>query len=459
LRGLPQSLEDAWGGIAPDKEASMKLLGWYFKVNLLVRILLGLILGAVCGLVFGSAMGWVGLFGEIFIRLLKMIVMPVILFTLTVGAASVHPAQLGRVGVKALVIYMITTGFAVTVGLAFGNLFQPGKGMNIVAGGAEGALKEVSAPSLADTLLNVVPVNPFGAIAEGNVLQVIFYCLLFGIGLAFAKNSDDDRIRRSGKTVFRFFEGGAEIMYMVVRWILEYAPIGVFALIADVFGKQGAEAFGPLGWTTLAVYLGFLFHMALVYGGLLAVFRLSPFAFFDKAKEAILTAFVTRSSGGTLPVSMDIAKTRMGISQGVYSFSLPLGATINMDGTAIYQGVCAIFVGFAIGAPLTFSQQLTIIATSLLASIGTAGVPGAGAIMLMMVLESVGLRVDPGTPVAMAYAMIFGIDALLDMGRTACNVTGDLAVTCVVAKTEGQIDASVWRKEDHRVPAVAAAAE
>jgi Na+/H+-dicarboxylate symporter len=429
----------------------MKLLGWYFKSNLLVRILLGLILGAVCGLSFGPAMTWFSPFGEIFIRLLKMIVMPVILFTLTVGAASVHPSQLGRVGVKALAIYMVTTGFAVVFGLLCGNIFQPGKGMHIVAGTAEGIRTDVSAPSLVDTLINVVPVNPFGAIAEGTVLPVIFFCLLFGIGLAYARNSEDEQIKNSGETVFRFFNGGAEIMYMVVHWILQYAPIGVFALIADVFGKQGAEAFGPLGWTTLAVYIGFVSHMVVVYGGLLLINKLSPLAFYSKAKEAIVTAFVTRSSGGTLPVSMETAGSKMGVSQGVYSFSLPLGATINMDGTAIYQGVCAIFVGFAIGAPLTFSQQVTIIATSLLASIGTAGVPGAGAIMLMMVLESVGLKVEPGSPVAMAYAMIFGIDALLDMGRTACNVTGDLAVTCVVAKTENEMDLSAWKNGKLRV--------
>lgn len=429
----------------------MKLFGWYFKSSLLMRILIGLILGAVLGLVFGPAMAWVNPFGEIFIRLLKMIVMPVILFTLTVGAASVHPSQLGRVGVKALIIYTITTGFAVSIGLICGNIFQPGKGMQIGAEVSEGLKADMSAPSLLDTLINVVPVNPFGAIAEGNVLPVIFFCLLFGIALAYARNSEDEQTRKSGETVFRFFNGGAEIMHKVVKWILEYAPIGVFALIAGVFGQQGPEAFGPLGWTTMAVYLAFAVHMVLVYGCMLMMFKLSPLAFFSKAREAIVTAFVTRSSGGTLPVSMETAGSKMGISQGVYSFSLPLGATINMDGTAIYQGVCAIFVGFAIGTPLTFSQQLTIIATSLLASIGTAGVPGAGAIMLMMVLESVGLKVEAGTPVALAYAMIFGIDALLDMGRTACNVTGDLAVTCIVAKSENEMDLSRWQKNDTSV--------
>jgi Na+/H+-dicarboxylate symporter len=158
----------------------------------------------------------------------------------------------------------------------------------------------------------------------------------------------------------------------------------------------------------------------------------------------MITSFVSRSSGGTLPVSMEVAEENMGVSRSVYSFTLPLGATINMDGTAIYQGVCAIFVGFAIGMPLDFGQQLTVIATAVLASIGTAGVPGAGAIMLLMVLESVGLKVEPGTAVAAAYAMIFGIDALLDMGRTSLNVTGDLAATCLVAKTEDEVDMTKW---------------
>ena len=428
----------------------MKLFSWYFKSNLLMRILLGLILGAVCGIIFGPKIAWVHPFGEIFIRLLKMIVVPVIVFTLTVGAASVHPSQLGRVGVKALIFYMVTTAFAVTLGLVFGNLFEPGAGMKIAASAtkAVSAAANLAPPSLVDTIINVVPKNPYGAIAEGQILPVIFFCLMFGIGLAHVRNSENKTISQSGETLFRFFNGSAEVIYLVVQWILQYAPIGVFALIAEVFGKQGAEAFGPLGMTTLAVYLGFAVHMAFVYGGILALFKIDPFAFFSKAKEAIVTAFVTRSSGGTLPVSMEIAGTQMGISKGVYSFSLPLGATINMDGTAIYQGVCAIFVGFAIGTPLTFAQQLTIIATAVLASIGTAGVPGAGAIMLMMVLDSVGLKVEAGSPVAMAYAMIFGIDALLDMGRTACNVTGDMAVTCIVAKTEDEMDFSHWQRDD-----------
>jgi len=246
----------------------MKLFKWYFQSNLLIRILLGLLLGAVCGIVFGTKMMWVHPLGEIFVRMLKMIVMPVIGFTLTVGAASVHPAQLGRVGVKALGIYMITTAFAVVSGLLFGNLFEPGKGMTIAGDAVAGAKLDVVTPSLI---------------------------------------SEDEQISKSGESVFRFFNGGAEIMYLVVRWILQFAPIGVFALIAEVFGKQGAEAFGHLGFTTLAVYCAFAGHLVLVYGGLLLFFKINPILFFNKAKEAIVTAFVTRSSGGTLPVSMKVA--------------------------------------------------------------------------------------------------------------------------------------------------------
>jgi Na+/H+-dicarboxylate symporter len=422
------------------------MLSWYFKSNLLIRILLGLVLGAVAGLVFGPKIVWVTPLGNIFVRSLKMIVMPVVMFTLIVGAASIHPARLGRVGVKALVIYMITTAFAVALGLVMGNILHPGKGMEL-AGAASGFGKELTQPSLIETLVNIVPKNPFNAISSGRILPTIFFCLMFGIGIAYLRESEDERVKDSATVLFKFFEGGAEVMYKVVNWILQYAPIGVFALIAVVFGKQGAEAFGPLSMVTISVYLALFAHLLLVYGGLLTFFRINPAQFYTRAREATITAFVTRSSGGTLPVTLEVAKEKMGVSRGVYSFTLPLGATINMDGTAIYQGVCAIFVGFAIGSPLTFGQQLTVIMTAVLASIGTAGVPGAGAIMLLMVLNSVGLKVEPGTTVAMAYAMIFGIDALLDMGRTALNVTGDLAVTCAVAKSENEIDETRWAKK------------
>jgi Na+/H+-dicarboxylate symporter len=423
------------------------IFSWYFDTNLLTRILVGLILGAVLGIIFGKSITWVSPFGDILVRMLKMIVMPVVIFTLVVGTASINPRRLGRIGLKALLFYTLTSAFAVAIGLACGNLFQPGSGMSL-SGIGEAAGKELQQPSLLNTFMAIVPTNPFAAIIEGNILAVIFCSLMFGLALAYLREHKDVRIKNSADTVFSFFEGCAEIMYKVVHWVLQYAPIGVFALIAVVFGKQGAEAFGPLAAITGSVYAGLLILLLLVYCGLLMVYRLSPKQFLIRIREAFITAFVTRSSGGTLPVTMEVAEEKLGVSKGVYSFTLPLGATVNMDGTAIYQGVCAIFVGLAIGMPLTLSQQLTVIATAVLASIGTAGVPGAGAIMLLMVLDSVGLKVEPGSAVAAAYAMIFGIDALLDMGRTALNVAGDLTVTTIVAKSEGELDESLWNGEN-----------
>jgi Na+/H+-dicarboxylate symporter len=424
-------------------EERKSLLRMYLSSNLLLRILIGLILGAICGIVFADKLMWVKPFGDLFVRLLKMIVLPVVITSLVVGAASIHPSKLGKVGIKMLVIYLITSGFAVAIGLFFGNLFKPGKGVDLASIGT-GVAKQVKAPSLVDTLLNIVPTNPFKAIVNGDILPVIFFAMLVGIGLAYLRDSEDSRIKNAAETVFNFFDGSAEVIYKMVRWILEYAPIGVFALIYVVFAKQGAKAFGPLLSVTATVYVALIVHLIIVYGIILKIGRFPFVKFFSKSKEAIITAFVTRSSSGTLPVTMNVAKNQLGISKGIYSFTLPLGATINMDGTAIYQGVCVMFVAFATGMDLTFSQQITVIITAVLASIGTAGVPGAGAIMLLMVLNSVGFDLSSSSsPVALAYAMILGVDALLDMGRTALNVAGDLTCTAAVAKLENEVDMKI----------------
>lgn len=229
--------------------------------------------------------------------------------------------------------------------------------------------------------------------------------------------------------------------------MLEVAPYGVFALIAVVVGTQGPKVLGPLGVVTIAVYLGLIIHYFLVYGGALAISGLNPFKFWPGARDASITAFVTRSSSGTLPVTLRVADERLGIDRGVYSFTLPLGATINMDGTSLYQAISAIFIANAVGLPLPFGAQVMVMITAVLASIGTVGIPGAGAIMLLMVLNSVGLPVEAGTAVAVAYGMILGIDAILDMGRTSVNVTGDLAITSIVAKTEGMLNLDFWRRK------------
>lgn len=424
------------------------------RKRLLWAIFIGLILGAITGILFAFispenvirkyALLVAVPLGTLFINLLKMIVTPVIIFTLISGVASIEPSRLGKVGVKIIVFYMLTSLMAIVVGLVIGNIMQPGEGIVLAETAKEITAKK--APSLVETFLNIVPTNPFASIAKGDVLPIIFFSIFFGIALAFARDSKDTKVKESADVVYKFFDGCAQVIFRVVGWVMLYAPIGVFFLIFQVFTQQGAEAFGPLLHVTVSVYIGLALQIFVVYMLICAAFKINPALFLKKVYEPWLTAFVTRSSGGTLPVSMDTAERKMGISKGVYSFTLPLGATINMDGTTIYLGVCAIFVANAVGMPLDASQQMTVIITAVLASIGTAGVPGAGAIMLIMVMNSVGLDVTQGN-VKLAYAMILGIDALLDMGRTSMNIVGDLCGTCVVAKLENEMDPSFWISE------------
>ena len=382
--------------------------------------------------------------GTLFINLLKMIVTPVIIFTLISGVASISPSRLGKVGVKIIIFYMATSLMAIIVGLAVGNIMQPGKGIELADSTTTIAQKE--APSLVDTFMKIVPTNPFKAITDGDVLPIIFFSIFFGLALAYARDSKDENVRENADIVYKFFDGCAQVIFKVVGWVMVYAPIGVFFLIFQVFASQGAKAFGPLLHVTASVYIGLALQMFVVYMLICAAFKISPLQFVKKVYEPWLTAFVTRSSGGTLPISMNTAEQKMGISKGVYSFTLPLGATINMDGTTIYLGVCAFFIANANQVDLTVANQLTIIITAVLASIGTAGVPGAGAIMLIMVLNSINLDVTSGN-VKLAYAMILGIDALLDMGRTSMNIVGDLCGTAVVAKLEDEMDMSCWETE------------
>ena len=421
---------------------------------LLWAILIGLILGAITGVIFAFispdnvvrkyALLVAAQLGTLFINLLKMIVTPVIIFTLVSGVASIEPSRLGKVGVKIIIFYMLTSLMAIIVGLVVGNIMQPGQGIVLAETAKEITAKE--APSLVTIFLNIIPTNPFASIAKGDVLPIIFFSIFFGIALAFARDSRDEKVKESADVVYKFFDGCAQVIFRVVGWVMLYAPIGVFFLIFQVFTQQGADAFGPLLHVTLAVYIGLVLQIFVVYMLICAAFKINPVLFLKKVYEPWLTAFVTRSSGGTLPVSMDTAERKMGISKGVYSFTLPLGATINMDGTTIYLGVCATFIANAVGMPLDASQQMTVIITAVLASIGTAGVPGAGAIMLIMVMNSVNLDVTQGN-VKLAYAMILGIDALLDMGRTSMNIVGDLCGTCVVAKLEDEMDPSFWTTE------------
>jgi Na+/H+-dicarboxylate symporter len=428
-----------------EKEKKGKnFLSWYFDFNLLYRILIGMVLGAILGLVFREKIYWIAPFGDLFIRLLKMIVMPIIISTLVCGAASISPATVGKIGTRIVVIYLITSAFAVCIGLLSGFIFHPVANLsNYPIAAAAG--KDVASLSVVDTFLNIVPTNVFKAVNDAQVLPVIFFSILFGLGVSYLIVSEDEKLQNSGNTILNFFTGVSEVMTKMVTGIMQYAPIGVLSLIAVVFAKQGPKVVGSLGMVVAAAFSGYLVQILLIYVGMIKLFGLKPKRFWHEARNPFVTGLGTRSSYGTLPVTMTAAEN-LGVSKDIYSFSLPLGATINMDGTAIYQGVCATFIALtATGVGLTAAQMGTIVITATLISIGTAGIPGAGAIMLLMVLDSIGLKVEAGTAVAGAYAMILGIDAILDMGRTALNVTGDLASTSCVAKSLGEIDESKWQ--------------
>jgi Na+/H+-dicarboxylate symporter len=354
----------------------------------------------------------------------------------------VSPATLGKVGIRVIVLYLITSAIAVLIGLAMGAIFHPSAEL---AAGIVAAGKEAAAPKLSATLLNIVPTSIAQVVVNETVLAVIFVALVFGMGVSYCRISKNERIKKGAELLYTLFDGVAEVMMLIIKAIMQYAPIGVLSLVSVVFATNGPKVVGSLGIVTLACFVGYAIHMLLIYGGMLKLNKLPLGRYFRDAKDPFITAFVTRSSNGTLPVTLEAAEN-LGVHKDVYSFSLPLGATINMDGTAIYQGVCATFIALSVwGHGFGLGQMGIIIVTATLASIGTAGVPGAGAIMLLLVLDSVGLPVTEGSIVAGAYAMILGIDALLDMGRTALNVTGDLAVTTIVAKQMKELDSDKWK--------------
>ena len=406
------------------------ILRAYLNFNVLYKILIGLVIGAVAGIILAacgvtSLPKWITMFGTIFTRLLKMIIIPMIVGSLVVGASSVSPANVGRVGIRIVIIYLATSACGVIIGLVMGNIFQP----------------HAELAKVAELAATAAGKGGTDQTVNETVLQVIFFSLVFGLCLSFMKVSEDERIRTISTTMYNIFDCLAEVMMRIVAGVMQYAPIGVAVLICGVFASQGAKAVTALLMVTLACFLGYLIHIVGVYGGLLAIFRIKIGAFFKEARTPFITAFVTRSSNGTLPTTFAAAEN-LGVDKEVYAFSLPLGATINMDGTAIYQGVCAFFLVMSTqGRGLSFGEMGMIVLLATLASIGTAGVPGAGAIMLAMVMSGIGLPIEAGTNLAGAYAMILGIDALLDMGRTALNVTGDLACTCCVAKKLGFIKA------------------
>ncbi|MEL7388412.1 MAG: dicarboxylate/amino acid:cation symporter [Pseudomonadota bacterium] len=397
------------------------------------KIAIALVLGAVLGIVLNvtgnqTIAESIKLVGTAFVASIKMLIVPLVFISLVSGMTSVSDmARMGRIGMKTIAFYLGTTAFAITIGVSIALLIQPGVGIEL-GEVASSATRE--APSFVQTLIGIIPTNPVAAAADGNVLQIIFFAIFFGLAINLAGEP--------AKPLRSTFDALNAAILKLTEIVISFAPYGVFALMAWVAGTYGLDVLLPLGKMIFALYLGCLIHVVVVYGGLVSfVAKLNPVRFFQGIIEPQMVAFTSTSSSGTLPVTMSAVQQNLGVGRSVSSFTLPLGATINMDGTCMYQGVAAVFVAQAFGVDLSTTDYLTIILTSTLASIGTAGVPGAGLVMLSLVLTSVGLPLE-------GVAVIAGIDRILDMARTALNVTGDAACTVLVAKSEDDLDEHVY---------------
>ncbi len=404
----------------------------WMSVPLWLQILIGMLLGIATGLGLGEQAVVLKPIGTLFVNTIKMLIVPLVFCSLIVGVTSMQDtAKMGRIGFKSFVFYLGTTSIAITLGLAVGHFMQPGAGLGMQADSNLTAAKEV--PSVMETLINIIPTNPIAALASGQILQVIVFAVALGIALVL--------IGDHGKPAIKVFESLAEAMYKLTDMIMKLAPYGVFGLMAWVAGEYGVEMLLPLIKVIIAVYIGCFIHVVGFYSVVLSVFaKLNPVQFFKGISNALAVAYTTSSSAGSLPASMKCASESLGINKKISSFVLPLGTTINMDGTALYQGVTALFVAQAFGIDLTWVDYITIILTATLASIGTAGVPGAGLVMLTLVLTTVGLPLE-------GVALIAGIDRILDMARTVVNVSGDLVATTVIAKSEGELNVAHYNAD------------
>ena len=393
------------------------------KLSLSAQIILGIILGFLAGWIFGDAIMFIDPLGELFIKLLKMIIVPLIVASVIMGVADIGDVRrLGRLGGKTVLYYFATTGLAVTLGIIIVNVIQPGVGVDL-------ALQQspnTTPPSLVDTLMGIVPENPFQAIVEMDMLPIIFFSILFGVVLT--------TIGKKAQPVIDFFDGVNTVMMKMTNWIMKIAPYGVFALMAVIVAETGYEVIVDLAKYMMAVLVGLLIHGLVVLPLILRfVGKGDPFQFFKDMSTALATAFSTSSSSATLPITMDLIEEKAGVDNSVSSFVLPLGATVNMDGTALYEAVAAIFIAQAYGIDLTFGQQLLIIITATLAAIGAAGIPSAGLITMIIVLNQVNLPLE-------GIGLITAVDRILDMVRTTVNVWGDSIGARTIAHTEGAVN-------------------
>lgn len=420
---------------------------WWFGVTLWKRVLGALILGIAFGLLMTQMMGsqeaaaewlstWVQPVGQIFIRLIQMMIVPLIFTTLVAGVVAMkEPSRLGSLGVKAIGLYLVTTFFANIIGIAFGLIFRPGVGALESISGAEPTPLNTERPTALEQILGIIPDNPVAALADTNILAIIFFAILFGIGVLMA--------REKGEVVGRFFESASDVVLKVTHIVMEVAPFGVFALIAHTTAAYGIQAFISIGWLILAVYLGLITHMILIYGGLIGiVLRLPLFRFFRGITDAQAVAFSTASSSATLPVTITNVSENLGVKRSVSGSVLPLGATINMDGTALYLGILALFTAQAFGIELQLWNYVLIAITAAAMSIGAAGIPSASLFLIGTILATFGASPEQ---IALVVGFIAPVDRIMDMARTVVNVTGDAAVATTVAKWEGELDEETFR--------------
>ena len=409
------------------------MLKIWFAIALWKRILLALGLGVIAGMVWGPGAASISWLGDLFVRLIRMVVVPLVFVTLVSGVVAMgDPAKLGSLGAKTLAIYMVTTLAAIIIGLILAATLQPGVGVDLSAAAPTAVQKAIP---LSERLLSIVPSNPIAALAEGNILAIIFFALLVGVSLL--------TIGEKGKPVADLMDSSSEMMLRITHWVMEVAPFGVFALIAAVAGTQGAAALLDVLTLALGVVLACIIHVVVVHGfGIIKLsLGLSPINFFKGARDAMLVAFSTSSSSATLPVSMSVAENNLGIKPIVASTVLPLGATINMDGTALYVGIVSVFAAQAFGIELSLADYAIIAGSTTLVSIGTAAVPGASLFLMAAVMGAIGISPEQ---IAIVIGFILPFDRPLDMLRTVVNICGDLSVATAVANWEGEFDREIF---------------
>lgn len=420
-------------------------MNWWFGTALWKRVLGALVLGVIVGTVLTQMFGdveaaalletYVKPVGDLFIRLIRMLIVPLILTTLVAGVVALgDPGRIGTIGLKTIALYLFTTFFANVIGIIYGIIFRPGANADLA--GADAVPVDTSAaPSAVDRILAIVPMNPVAALADGDVLAIIFFAILLGVGILLAGSA--------GKLVGDFFTQASEVVLKVTHIVMEVAPFGVFALVAFTTADQGLNALVSIAVLIGTVYLGLLTHAVLVYGGIIRfVLNLPVMNFFRGILDAIAVAFSTASSSATLPVTIANVSENLGVKKSVAGSVLPLGATINMDGTALYLGVLALFTAQAFGYDLTFMNYVLIAVTAAAVSVGAAGIPSASLFLLATVLSTFGV---PPEQIAIIVGFILPVDRIMDMARTALNVTGDATVATAVAKWEGELDEDRFR--------------